>query len=605
MMTTRQIDIISYFCNHEGWITSEQLSQHFGLNKGTIQAEIRLISEYLGTECQIDVSSRKGFHLEFLTEKARKQIRAESAWDGGRNCLGYRPSSFILYFMFLKGYVTMQELADTFFMSKTAVSLEMETIKRWVKRYGEIRLDVSRVHGLKLCATELRKRVYSSTFGTVNAYRNMPIPKVVSTEYERYLFSIVEILQKILVEKKYLLTGEELRKNSRFIAGSILRSRMGYLLEECEVNALEKTDDAPNGVILDDIIADINDQICKVLEYELTEAEKKSIKMMLRESNVLRDRPAEQEVLSAQAGMTESQKLFEKVEHLERGICRRLGMKTEELFQEKELLVDHLEKMYLRGAAGHVAVNHYGEDIILRNPLEVHLAGEMLPEYFGLEVNKETSFIALFIATAFNRFRRGLSVLIVCDQNQCVVQHIKSMFRQYGVVPISRWDVMPSYAFEEGYGKCESYDIFLTTDKETLLLDDGFYLIPPILTSEDILEMNGFLQEKQMTALQRQRNRIKEQYLQILYPDNGSEEVEEILSDSRGHEGTYHSFGHGNLYICRIGREEKTGIRMIHLKTGENFRNKKIRCIIDVRFRQGDTNVLEFFDTVSELLLEL
>jgi len=61
-----------------------------------------------------------------------------------------RASSIVIYLMFQKDYVSLQQLADLYFLSKTAVALELKTIERWVERNENIELEISTSKGLKL-----------------------------------------------------------------------------------------------------------------------------------------------------------------------------------------------------------------------------------------------------------------------------------------------------------------------------------------------------------------------------------------------------------------------------------------------------------------------
>ena len=87
MLTNRQIHILSYLANHEDWVSGEQLSNHFHLDRKTVQSELKLLEQELGSQGQIE-SGRKGYHLTALTPAARKSIYQEITAAGGRNCLG-------------------------------------------------------------------------------------------------------------------------------------------------------------------------------------------------------------------------------------------------------------------------------------------------------------------------------------------------------------------------------------------------------------------------------------------------------------------------------------------------------------------------------------
>lgn len=124
-LTIRQIDLVAYLLNCGQWRTSEQLSETFGLNRKTIQSEIKWICDLLDTECEIEVHPRKGYRLTALTQAGRKTLRDTIRFYGDtRNSVGVRPSSLVLYLLFQDDYVSMQHLADVFSCPKPRLLLK-------------------------------------------------------------------------------------------------------------------------------------------------------------------------------------------------------------------------------------------------------------------------------------------------------------------------------------------------------------------------------------------------------------------------------------------------------------------------------------------------
>lgn len=124
------------------------------------------------------------------------------------------------------------QLADAFYLSKTAVALEIPTVKRWVERYDALTLEISPQHGIRIVGEEKYKRVYCAKCGSLAAFRNAPFHAEIVQNYALYLSATQQILRTALPESGYYLTGEGYREVSRFIAVSILRSKMGYVREE-------------------------------------------------------------------------------------------------------------------------------------------------------------------------------------------------------------------------------------------------------------------------------------------------------------------------------------------------------------------------------------
>lgn len=584
MLTNRQIDIIAGLLFRTGWVTSEQVSEYFNLNKKTIQIEIKNISEAMGKECVIVSSYHKGYCLEYISEEAKRYIYQEVMNHGGRTSLGIRPSSFVLYLLFLKSYISMQKLADTFYMSKTAVALEIKTVKRWVERYDGLKLEVSNQKGIMLHAGEARKRVYCAKFGSVHAFQSMPIADEIVKEYENYMIKTKEILLSFCTRFDCTITGEEFRKNARFIAINILRSRMGYSCED----TLQHYEESPE---IQWLALQIKDEI----HYELLHTELGAIRIMLEESSRL----------SMDSDLDWG--MDTKLCALEERIGGILDIPHNSLFTKREMVLHHISKMKRRFQAGNVAVNHYNEDIVLRYPLEVHLIYRLIPECLGMKITKEYSFLALFLASGLNVYRDSVSVLLVSNQNMSIISQIEEVIRQIAMFHVRQFKVVPGYLFQAQPSVCQDYEILLTTDKEEMFLDYPFFLINCILMRKDMAGLNSYLFKKQEELRQKKRIDIKNKYLTEESIDCGKAgtcTLEQILGKDVDDSYSLHTFGNENLYIGRVCPLTETGIRVYSMPRPVHFLNKKIGRVILAQFKEGEAGIFDFFDVVSDILYE-
>ena len=74
--------------------------------------------------------------------------------------MDFKPSTILVYLLFQKDYVSMQSLADIFYMSKTAIANEIKVIKKWLVRNKRVNFDVSIKNGVKIICVESVKREY-------------------------------------------------------------------------------------------------------------------------------------------------------------------------------------------------------------------------------------------------------------------------------------------------------------------------------------------------------------------------------------------------------------------------------------------------------------
>lgn len=587
MLTTRQINILTYLLSKQEWITSERLSYHFNVNRKTIQNEIKNISEILGDKGIILANHHSGYFLKFLSDDAKNLIREEMRRYGGRNCLGIRTSALVLYFLFLKSYITMQMLADTFYMSKTAVSLELYTVKRWVDRCDGIEMEVSNKNGIILHAEEIRKRLYCAKFGTVNVFQSLPLNKEVADEYENYLNSVGKILIQAFISYDYYVTGEEYQKNCRFIASCILRSRMGYK----RVQEAVYYDNDP-------LTLTIANQVRERIGYELEPAELNDIQAMLEESSVLYvDNASYPEIEN-------------KIDLLEDKICSILNISNIPIFNDRDMVIQYIFKMYLRAKAGNVALNHYNKDIVVRYPLEVYLIYRTFPRCFHMQVTNELLFVALFLASGLNLYHRNrVSILLVSNQNMSVINQIETLLHQSVTGNISEFKILPAYIFKQDTSIRFNYDILLTTDQEVLFIDKSFYVINCILTHKDIENLNMVFHKNLSHIMDEKKKKIREKYLveEIVNQKQNKfkfTDLDQIINCPQDGTLSYHTVGNEMIYVGRISPFVKKQITIYTMNFAFDFQNKKIRKIIFVQFHEGDNDIFDFFNTVSDIISE-
>lgn len=581
MFTLRQIGIIAYLIGKGDFVSGEQLSARFAFGKKTLQAEIRDLEDQLGDDCRI-ISGSKGYKLEYLTETARNRLYAQLDAYGGWSNMGIRPSAIALYLLFQESFVSMQQLADEFFLSKTAIALEIPTVKRWLERYHALTLEVSPQRGIRIGGNEHHKRIYCAKFGNLVAFQCAPFPAEIWKDYISYLNAAGQVLQTLLPESGYLLTGEGYREISRFIAVSILRSRMGYILEEnCRIPEQES------------FLQLLSCSIEQETQYRLQPSELEDIAALMEESCTLLPPTDDDTELE--------QRLFQ----MEQRLGEITGLEDRRFFPEHNLVLQHLKKMTHRMQARDVAVNQDNEDILRRFPLEVHLMYRLIPEYFGGYVSKETSSMALFLACGLQQ-RHTLTVLLVSDRNQSIISHIKTTLEQRSDGYEIEITVFPRYLFENQPEMRSHYDLLLTTDQETLLRYPDFFLTPCVFFPKDVESISRLLQKVVMQKQDSLHRNILERYLHHeTVSNNGTEFLTDIINCPHDGFQSYHPFGNKNIYIGRVAPGETPLITVYHLKKPVNFHYKKISKIIFVRHPEGDPNMLSFFDAVMEILQEM
>ncbi len=588
-LTTRQISMMAYLVNRPDWVTSDQMSVHFHMNRKTVQREMREIQDYFGKDIVLNMNPRRGYRLEQISPAAQSELIQTTEFYGGvKNCLLPRPSTLVLYLLFLSDYISMQELADTFFYSKTVIAVEMENVRRWCERQANLTLEISRTKGLRIYASEYRKRIFFINFGSRAAFQSLPFDEEIKKNYESMLLLTRDVLQRLVIRKGFLISGESLLKTTRFIAASILRDRMGYLLTG-------SIPDYPENPVVAEFAHVMRDEY----GISLSSLECRSISLLFDDCDRLPSGYSAQEIQPT---------LDRGLQRFERSICALLQQPEKTIFKDRGSMASCLSAMLKRDANQDTAVNHYNEDIVVMEPLAVHLTHRFLKDCFGLPINKETSFLSLFVADALKELQKELqekpALLLISNQNIAIIEQIRNALRRECTVSLGPIHAVPVYYMEVHPEIAEQYRFILTTQQECILQHPEYYLIPPLPTSSVVKEFDFFLQENlrdgQLSAQQMLRDRC---FRKISFTEH-CPSLEQLLGLPDDGTFTYHLFGNGNLHVARVCSQASTMLHVFELKYPLAFRMKSVQRVIFSSLRPGDADAFLFYQTVSELLKE-
>lgn len=147
-ITTRQAKILRSLCN-ESNISSKQLASDIGVTSGTLRTEIQNLNEILreyDMELRIDSKNQ----IKVLGDEQLTRLMKET------NMLEEFPleNQIILLLILSSGYLTLQEVADALYVSKSLVEKQMPLILR---KYGE-EIQSTRHYGIRFGARELKRR---------------------------------------------------------------------------------------------------------------------------------------------------------------------------------------------------------------------------------------------------------------------------------------------------------------------------------------------------------------------------------------------------------------------------------------------------------------
>lgn len=575
MLTMRQIDVVTYLFSAGDWVTGSRLSSHFKLDKKTLAGEIRAIELAL-EGCRIE-SGRRGFRIGSLSDDARRQIYSDARSYGGFGGAELRPAAIFVYLMFREDYVSMQQLADAFYMSKTAVSIDLDTVKRWIDSSRDVRLEVSNTKGIRVLAPEERKRFCCARFGSRYAFR-LALTESGAEEGFRLLDMAEEILLDVLAEERLELTGEAFRVISGYLAVAVLRSRLGFCREDAGETP-GKTHSA----------ARLAARLLKEREgYVLTRAEVGDLSELLCRSG-------------APGGAREQvpDETWRALERIERHICRILDLPESPFGPVREDAARQLDRLIRLQREGSIPLEREDRDVTAGFPLETYLMTRLLKEHAQLEGGGNLSAMALFLATGLARWRDSVSVLIASYQDRSVTARIETVLRGFTCPPVREVWVMPVYAMKHGCGIAADYDILLTTEREIIMAEPRFRYVPSVIGCRDGLELDRYVKQKSAELRVRRMRELLRRCM--VRTQGGAGSLDEILGPGpEPDEGAF--IVGGRLLICRIADGAEQKIEAVALSKPLTYDRRKIKEILRVSCPEGSRESIFLFEAAAAYL---
>lgn len=582
-MTERQISILLYMYNQKDWVTSEELSDYFNLNKKTIQHEVKAIAEMFSEESLISSSKPKGYKVDRISAEVKNVLNKDLYLREGKNSLAHIGSKIIILLLFYKEYVTMQELADSLYMSKTSISLEIDNVKRWIERYQGLSLEINRQKGIKIHGDELHKRVYCAIHITSSNLADIPFLESMRSEYLEHYRKIEKILVDTCLEVDYIITGEEMRKSARFITISLIRSSLGYTRASPELPSNENP-----------LTSEIVEKVHNTLEYEFNQVELRDVELFLNQSHTL-----------TSVNIGHNKETRGKIKDFLLDVSKLIHIDIDLQTVDMALLEDYINKKILREQYGNIVVNHYNEEIFIQYPLETYLVQRLMADYFPVEYAKELTYFSLFLTSIFEEYKKR-SILLVSSQSVSTISYLKNFILNHFSYAINDMVVMPPYQYEHRKPTEKDYPILLTTDQKIFINENHFFLIPPILNKSDKDNIEAHIKGSLLQIKEEEKSRMLDQYYTIenIGPkDAAYEQIKKDIYESEASDDIVQTFSKKNLYKCSISDSEDTKITVYNFAKPIVFEFKKISRVIDVQYNQNDeSNVLAFFETVSDII---
>lgn len=578
-LNKRQLQILVVLRNKNHWITSEELAEALGTNKKTIQTEIKNMLAIYEKKIIIQSNKRSGYFLESIESETKQQIIQEVTKHKIYSSMDFRASTIVTYLLFQKGYVSMQKIADIFFLSKTAVSLQIKTILRWIERNPKLELEVSSTKGLKIIAEENSKRIFLSLVGTETVIQHTRLPQQISTIFSNIMPTVQKTLKEVLISYNYIVSGEDFIRFSRYLVLTILRRE----------ELLEKTN---RYTLFIPMVETLTKKLSSELPYSFSNQEKQAIENRLLELNYL------------MINDEKNKEIEKNLRAFEQTIIRFLDLPVSLLFHETEFLLTHIKQMKTRMDAGHNTMNHFVQKIISRYPLEIYLIRRFFPIHFQLRPNlAESAYFVLYLAEALNPFRKQGEILIVSNQPISILNTLKKQIQQSMNMWIKECRIEPVYLFKNQSNKITEYDAILTTEQELIFEWDDLIYLPSVLDEFESWEIYQILREKLTIVEEKKKTKLLDHY----YKEENQikihkkiDSIQQLISPSS--DLVMLPLNAETLLCCLIKSQVETKITEYQLEIPLIHQQRKIKRVFFVSFDYKRNDILVFFQAVSDLL---
>lgn len=592
--TKREMEILLLLLRERDWITGEEISGRLDISRKTVRQELRQIEKVLGMEGKLCAGQKKGYRLDRLSEEQLQKILVNLEENEEHYNMKDRTSVLALYLLFCRDYVTMDQLGEVFFLSKSTVFSEIKTLKRWMARQGGISLEVSGVRGVRILGGELDRRIRCATFCMPGILRQIPLEEEELSRYERELAAIRQELGLGLSRLDCLICGEDLGKAARYLAVSLLRDRLGFSLEEEERKKTGMWGQASGAV------KEILPRLERVLGCRFSRAEADGLEEFLASAKTPGGEGPE--------GEEYGEDVPARFCRLEQAVRHILELPPgSPLFLSREEAFRHFLRMERRLSWDRNATNYYDKELAAAFPMETYVMDMACRQVMEKPLPRaELMFLTAYLDPDATEEREEVSVLLVSDQNAGIAGQIEKFVRKKLGMEVSRFVTEPAYVFEAEGGGAEAGCLPVTTEGETALRHPEFLPFPVVIRSRDEERLERILREWKNSLEERKIRQVLSAYGKPDRNLEGGGRLPDLLEAMGwdGEETSVSPLREELLYLCRFRKEEEPSVRLLCLDRPVEVEQKEFRRVLAVSWNGKREGRAVFFRAVRRLLSE-
>lgn len=452
------------------YITASKLAEILNVSPRTVRNEITELNERMSNSgAQIISKARYGIRLE-ISDVDKYQNFLNTFNDEYTEDSSIRVFQVAEYLLELEESITMDDLSDVFYISRSTLKADMHEIRKIFKKYN-IKLDARANQGLKVDGTEQNirrcltyiQRQNKATYSSISKNDIDTIRKIIESCVNKFDFEISD----------YSITNLSLH-----IYTSIMRIRSGKIIKMSS-NIKEHLIDSSDQLVISSIIESIEN----TFDISFSKDEVYYLLLQLSGKKLIRnveDKDVRNTIVTSEVYQLVGDMLAAVYEVLRIDFRYDLELVT--------ALSMHLVPLEFRLKHDITTQNMMKEEIRQRVILPFNMASiacDFLEKKYKKRIpDDEVTFIALhfYVALERKRSKQKENLLVVCGSGKAssellVYQIKKNLGDVFNVVGATSRHVLDQYDFS-------NVDYILTT------VDIDISVPVPIIMTDDFLEIN-------------------------------------------------------------------------------------------------------------------
>ncbi|WP_163580795.1 BglG family transcription antiterminator [Gracilibacillus saliphilus] len=509
MFSKRQKIILSYILYIDVPIKLDLLAGIIQVSIHTIRKELENINRILSeSDTQVSISNKGQCYIENEKKEAVRNLLINPIFIDKNNIENHivwdRIYTIIGMLSFEEDYVSMEELADRLFVSKSTINLDITEIKRIISRISGIHFTISNTKGLKFKGKEEDFRYLLAKM----IVQGLNIETVLQNLFPTMDFEITikyshinKVLREIMIKHDFIISGKAFGLVGASLLISAIRDELGYIVH-----------------------TQIDESLLPMMK-ELEQRFQKEVGITFTNSDMLYI----QQVIMEQNHFYKNNNWDIKDRQIVSVFTRaisdlfKIDLKKYHHFEEDFLFYIH--QLNQRVKNNHDYTNFYKRQINRMFQMSASIVAYCKPHLKELGVTyseAELAYITLFLGNYIETEEPTLNILFVSDEHTALVNWIVSEVERLMGTSVQILNTIPRYLFEANMDAfLKNIDVILTTDQINVNHNCAVIFIQSLFgkVEQDFLQslLQDYLKKSKMKKLREIENTAigQEHFIQI------------------------------------------------------------------------------------------